>query len=168
MIHPYLECGKVLNTHGVRGCLKVESYCDSPEILASLPAVYLYEHDAFHRKAVLHAARQKSFVLLTLEGVVTMESAEALKNAVLYADRNDLPVPDNAVFIADLIGLPAIDADSGIRYGTVSGITNPGGGDLYLIDTPNGEKMIPAVPEFIIRADPEQGLFIRPIPGLLD
>lgn len=168
MIHAYLECGKILNTHGIRGCLKVESYCDSPDILASLPAVYLLEHDQYVRKAILHASKQKGFVLLTLEGIDSVEAAESLKNQVLFAARENLPVADNAVFIADLIGLPVIDADTGVRYGTMSGVTNPGGGDLYLIDTPSGEKMIPAVPDFIARADPEHGLFIRPIPGLLD
>ena len=43
----YLECGKIINTHGVRGEVKIESYCDSPEVLRDLSRVYLKENGGY-------------------------------------------------------------------------------------------------------------------------
>jgi ribosomal 30S subunit maturation factor RimM len=45
---------------------------------------------------------------------------------------------------------------------------NRGASDIYVVDTPNGERMIPAVDEFVISIDIEKGIFVRPIEGMLD
>ena len=61
-----------------------------------------------------------------------------------------------------------IDADNGTVYGTLSETINRGASDIYVVKTANGERMIPAVDEFIDRIDLEKGVFVRPIPGMLD
>ena len=45
MKQPYLECGKIINTHGFRGAVKLENRCDSPSVLASLRRIYFCEAD---------------------------------------------------------------------------------------------------------------------------
>lgn len=164
----FLECGKVINTHGVRGTVKMESLCDTPEILASLEKMYLLENGEYREYRVVSSSVQKRFVLTTFEGVCDVDAAEALRDRFFYADRDDMPLEDGDFFIADLIGLDVIDADSGKKYGTVSDVFNVGASDIYTVSTPDGERMIPAVPEFIIRVDLDEGIFVRPIEGMFD
>ncbi len=167
-LNKYLECGRIINTHGTSGGMKAESWCDDPEIMASLKKVYFFRSGNYVPAAVKRSAVQKRFVLLWLEGIVDFDSAEALKGTVLYADRDDMPLDEGDYFIADLIGLPVIDADNGHVYGTVSEVFNTGASDIYTVKTPDGERMIPAVDEFVIRIDVENGIYVRTIEGMFD
>lgn len=164
----YLECGKIVNTHGVRGAIKLEAWCDFPETLADLDYIYFKTESGFEAKKVLSAYVQKRHVIATVEGITDVDSAAARKDTVVYADRDDIPLEDGDYFIIDLVGLPVIDADSGIEYGVVSDVFNAGASDIYTVKTENGERMIPAVPEFIVNIDLEKGIFVKPIEGMLD
>ena len=164
----YLECGRIVNTHGVRGDVKVESYCDTPEILRDLSRVYLREKDTYRELLVLHASIFKAFVLMKLEGVSDFDAAMLLKNRTLYAAREDLPIEEGSYFIVDLIGLPVIDADNGRVYGTLKDVTNLGASDIYTVKTAEGDSMMPAVDEFVIRVALGEGIYVRPIEGMLN
>ena len=164
----YLPCGKIINTHGFRGTVKAESWCDSPEILADLEEVFVKERDTYRPLSVLHASVFKQFVLLDLEGVTTEEAAERLRGTELFASRDALPVEEGSYFISDLLGLPVYHADTKEQIGTLKDINTSGVRDLYVVKTARGESLVPAVPEFIITIDPDDGIYIRPIPGLID
>lgn len=164
----FLECGRAINTHGIKGVIKLESYCDTPRVLSKLPYIYIRSDGLFRQFKVVHASAQKQFVLAKLEGIDTVESAEKLRGTVFYADRNDLSLDEGSFFIADLIGLPVADADSGKVYGTLDDIINEGASDIYVIKTSSGEVMIPAVPEFVKSIEPENRILISPIPGMFD
>ena len=164
----YLECGKAINTHGIKGVIKLESYCDTPKILSKLPFIYIKANGSFRKFRVIHASVQKQFVLAKLEGIDTVESAESLRGTVFFADRNDLSLDEGAFFIADLIGLPVADAENGKVYGKLKDIINEGASDIYVIKTAAGDAMIPAVPEFVKSIDPESRILISPIPGMFD
>ena len=71
-------------------------------------------------------------------------------------------------FIADIIGLPVIDLESGKELGELTDVLNLGASDLYEIKTEGGKKLIPAVPEFIKEIDLERGIFVSLIEGMLD
>ena len=164
----YLECGKIVNTHGVKGAVKIESWCDSPEILSDLPCVYFKKGDSYEKRDVLSSSVMKRHVLATLEGINDVDVAMTLKETVVYAERDDIPLEEGDYFIIDLVGLPVIDADNGTEYGTVSDVFNAGASDIYTVKTANGDRMIPAVPEFVINIDLEKGIFVRPIEGMFD
>ncbi len=164
----YIECGKVINTHGCRGGIKLESWCNSPYELADLKTVYEKKAQTYVEYKVLKASVFKQFVIMELEGVTDMDAALAMKNTVLYADRDDFELEEGEYFIADLIGVEVIDAKSGEVYGKVTDIINRGASDIYVVDTKNGERMIPAVDEFIVSVDVNSGVFVNTIPGLLD
>jgi 16S rRNA processing protein RimM len=164
----YLECGKIVNTHGVRGAVKLEAWCDFPETLADLDYIYIKSEKGFEAKKVLSASVQKRHVIACIEGIADVDSAAALKGTVVYADREDIPLDDGDYFIIDLVGLPVIDVESGVEYGKVSDVFNAGASDIYTVRTANGERMIPAVPEFIINIDLEKGVFVKPIEGMFD
>ena len=164
----YLECGKIINTHGIRGAMKVESWCDSPYVLADLERVFIEENGRYKEYDVVDASVFKQFVILELRGITTIEQAEKMRNAVLYLSRDDIELEEGEVFIADLIGLPVIDVDTKSVYGTISDVINAGASDIYVIKTESGEAMMPAVDEFVKHVDIEKGIFVCPIEGMLD
>ena len=164
----YLECGIIINTHGVRGNVKLESLCDSPEVLADLSRVFVKEGNSYREIKVLHTSIFKSFVLADLEGVNDMDAAAAMKGTTLYADRDDFELEEGDYFIADLIGLDVVDIDDGKKYGVVTDVINRGSSDIYVVKTENGERMMPAVEEFVKKVDIDNGaVYVKPISGLL-
>lgn len=163
----YLECGIIINTHGIRGDLKLQSLCDEPEILASLDRVFIKKGNVYEEKKVLHASVFKQFVIMGIEGIGDIDAAALLKNTTLYAAREDFELDEGTYFIADLEGLPVIDNISGEKYGTVKEVINRGAHDIYVVSTPWGERLIPVVDEFVKRVDIENGIYIETIPGLI-
>lgn len=166
--HQYLRCGEIINTHGVRGAVKVRSECDSPKILASLRRIYLDPNGdvAFD---VERGSVMGRFVLLSLSGVNTLDAAVALKNKIIYAGRDVLEVymAPGSHFIADLIGLPLIHADTGEQLGILKDVFNAGASDVYVVYTPRGERMMPAVAEYV-KEITDDAIRVRPIEGMLD
>lgn len=164
----YLECGRIVNTHGVKGAVKVENRCDTPKVLSSLKKIFLECGGTYSERKVLHASVFKEFVIMELEGVSDMDAALLLKNRLIYALREDIPIEEGAYFLADLEGLDIIDADSGRIYGRLLEVINRGASDIYVVETPTGERMMPAVSEFVKKIDIEKGIFVSPIPGMLE
>ncbi len=163
----YLECGIIINTHGVNGDVKLESLCDTPNILASFKKIYFCEGGEYRAAKVLKASVFKNFVIARLEGIDDMDKAIALKNTTVYAARKDFKLPEGSYFIADLIGLDVIDNISGKVYGQITDVQNKGASDIYVVKTPEGERMMPAVKEFVKRTDIEKGVYVEVIPGML-
>ena len=167
-VNPYIECGKMINTHGCHGGVKMESWCNSPEELAELPRLFVKEGASYREYKVTKASVMKQFVVAVLDTVDSMDLALALKGKTVYALREDFDLEDGEYFIADLAGLPVLDAVTGKEYGTLLEVINRGASDIYVIRTPNGERMMPAVEEFVDRVDVQQGIFVKPIDGMLD
>ena len=164
----YLECGKIINTHGVRGAVKIESWCNSPSELAELSRLFIMRGDGMQELTVRKASIFKQFVIAEIKEICDFDSAMALRNTVLYAAREDFDLQEGDVFIADMIGLSVIDFESGHVYGELVDVINRGASDIYVIHTPDGERMMPAVAEFVKRIDVEAGIYISPIEGMFD
>ena len=60
------------------------------------------------------------------------------------------------------------DADTSADYGVLTEVFNRGASDIYRIEKDGKEYLIPAVKDIVIKIDPDSGIFIRPIPGLID
>lgn len=163
----YPECGKIINTHGCRGGVKIEPWCDSPAVFAALPAVYFKENGAMRRVALARTAVLGGrFVSAELSGITTMEAADALRGRVLYAKRGDLGIGEDRLLIAEMIGLPVFHADSGKQLGVLADVIHPGATDIYVITTDRGEAMVPVVSEFVKSVDRDRGIFLTPIEGM--
>ncbi len=167
-VMPYIECGKVINTHGCHGGLKLESWCNTPEELAALKQVYFRSGEIYSAYKIIKASIFKQFVVATLEGISDMDIAMACKGKILYAKREDFQLAEDEYFIADLFGLSVLDAKDGQVLGTLVDVINRGASDLYVVRTEKGDRMIPAVPEFIDHVDIQKGVFVTPIEGMLD
>ena len=169
MKQPYLECGKIINIHGVRGAVKAESFCDTPRVLSSLPQLFLKKNGIYEAHKVVRASVGAGKVLLYLEGVDTADSALLLKGKTLYAKREDLPLAEGSHFIADLIGLPAIDADTGRTYGEIVSVEDMPSSEMYTIRTKEGKEVLfPAIPQFVVKVDVDTAVYLRPIPGFFE
>ena len=165
----YLECGIVRSPHGVRGILNVECWCDSPRVLAKQKRVYILGRDGSYKEIkVISASPASDKVLMGLEGIDSREAAQGYKNTVLYLHRDDIPVPKGAMLIADMIGLPVVDFDTGRVYGEISDVRDGVRYKLYTVKTDSGEVILPGVDEFIKEITEERGLLVRPIPGFFD
>jgi 16S rRNA processing protein RimM len=161
----FLEIGKIVNTHGIRGDVKVQPWCDSPDFLASFDRLYTKSQAEIH---ILHAAVHKGNVLMHLEGVDTIEDAEKLRGTVLYMNRDDVELDEGAFFIQDVIGLPVYDERVGRTIGTVKEIVDGPSGDLYVIQDGEYTHYIPGVPAFLREVDLEKGqITFCTIEGLL-
>lgn len=155
-----LEAGRIINTHGVRGEVKIEPWADSPAFFSKIRTLYL---DGEARKASCRPNGR--FVLAKLEGVDDMQAAEALKTKIVCIDRADAPLDEGAYFIADLIGFTAVD-ESGAVIGRITDvITSPAGNIMEIRG--DREHLVPLRPEFMVARDMENGVVtLRLIEGM--
>jgi len=168
MKHEYLECGKIINTHGFRGAVKLESFCDRPRDLAALPSFWLEERGIYRPVKVNKASVLGAFVIAELEGVTDEDQANALRGKIVYAARADLGLSEGAFFLADVIGLPVKRIGTGEELGTILSVDTRGKNALFTVKTPFGEALLPNVPAFVKLVDVEDAVYVDPIPGLLD
>lgn len=161
MANQLLECGKIVNTHGIRGEVKIQPWADSPEVLCALPALYIDGAPVALRSARVH----KGNVIALLEGVSDVDQAMLLKNKVVWLNRDDLRLPEGAFFLADLIGLRVVD-EEGQELGILNEVLSPSRQQVYVVKG-DRELMIPAVPEFILETNVAGGYIkVRLIEGM--
>lgn len=164
----YLEAGRVCNAHGIRGVLKVEHWCDSAKVLAGQKRVFIVSEGEYEERKILTASVSGETVLMSITGVGSREDAIAMKGTVLYLKREDIPLKDGEMLIADMIDLPVVDAVSGRIYGRIKDVCDVPRGRMYTVLTDSGDVLLPDVPEFIKRIDADEGLIITPIPGFFE
>ena len=165
---PYLEAGQIVGTHGVRGEVRVQPWCDSPQQFATFKKLYWDKEGKQPIK--LKARPHKNIALALLEGVDTVEAAQVLRGKMLYVDRKDIKLPKGHFLVQDLIGLTIVDADDSTKvYGTLTDVSQTGANAVYHMQTDKGVVLIPAIPDVIIEVDTKKDILrLRPMKGLLD
>ena len=162
-----LELGKLVAIHALKGEIRLQPWCDTPDFAAGFKKVYLDGRPVKVRSARPH----KNIVIMHLWGIDTAEAAQTLVNKVLYISRDQVSLPEGSYFIADLIGLKVVDADDENRvYGTLTEVSQTGANDVYHIRFADGKtRYIPAIPQVVIQTDLQNGMMkIRPLEGLFD
>lgn len=168
MKNQYLETGKIVGTHGVRGEMRVQPWCDDPKFLTKFKKLYL-DNSGKDSLAVISSRAHGNIVLLKVKGVESIEEAERLRGNVLYIDRDDVRLEKGRYFITDLIGCAVTDADSGESLGEISDVSATGANDVWHIKRGEREYLIPAIPDVIISVDIDAGqAVIRPLKGIFD
>ena len=164
---PYLEAGQIVGTHGVRGEVRVQPWCDSPQQFATFKKLYW---DANGKQPVKVKGRpHKNIALVVLDGITTVEAAQVLRGKMLYVDRRDLKLPKGHYLVQDLIGLTVVDADTGETYGTLTDVSQTGANAVYHMATDKGEILIPAIPDVVVEINLKKDVLrLRPMKGLLD
>ena len=157
----YLEAGIVVNTHGIKGELKIQPWADSAEFLKQFKCLYI-EGKPYK---LLSGRVHKDFLVAQLEGVNEVNEAMVLKNKVVSIDREDAILPNGSFFIQDLIGANVTD-ENGNVLGKLTDVLEMPASNVYVV---SGEReiLIPAVPEFVIKTDVSVGeIVVRLIEGM--
>lgn len=163
----YLELGEVVGTHGVRGEMRLNPWCDSADFATKFNTLY-FDAEGKQSVAVQSARVHGNIVLLKLEGIDTMDAAQALRGKVLYIDRKNADLPDNTWFVEDLLGCKVIEDGSDTVYGTLTDIRKYPANDVWTVRTASGKDvLVPAIKNVVIRADIEnKAVFIHALKGL--
>ena len=168
MIKEYLEIGKITSTHGIKGEMRFQPWCDGPEFLSQFKTLY---YDKKGEKPVKIKARPNgAMAIVKIEGIDTVEEASKLRDKVLYMKRSDARLPDGQYFIQELIGCDVIDADNeSICYGVLTDVSQTGANDVWHIEKDGNEYLIPAIPPVVISTDVANNTIkIRPLRGIFD
>ena len=152
MIKKYLEAGKIVGTHGVRGMVRIQPWADSGEFLTRFKKLYLDENGE-SSVTVLKAQPHGGVVIAGFKNTETIEQAEKLRGKTVYIDREDACLPEGRYFVEDIIGCTAYDADSERVYGRVTDVSATGANDVWHITKNNKEYLIPAIDEVIVSPD---------------
>lgn len=158
-----IECGKILNTHGVRGEVKAEAYCD-PALLRKLRTIAVGGKEY----AVSGMRPHGEFLLLTLEGIDTVEAAMPLKGKTITAEREALPLKKGEYLFRDIYGFSVYDARTEQVIGTLTEVLERPASMIYRVEGERGEILIPAAKPFYLGVDfAEKRLNVRTIEGML-
>ena len=170
MRRDYLEVGKIVSTHGIKGEVRVDPWCDGPAFLKQFKTLY-YDKNGARPVAVKACRPHSNIAILKLEGVDTVEAAAALRNKVLFMARADASLPDDHFFIQDLIGCRVCDADAPEKqYGVLTDVSTTGANDVWHVTDDSGkEYLLPAIPPVVIDTDIDnERILIRPLTGIFD
>lgn len=164
-----LEIGKIVNTHGLRGDVKIVPWTDYPEVFEELPVVYMKDKSEYKPLHIEHVKYQKNNVIVKFREYSDINLILPYKNSVLYAMREDLgELPEGVYYIADLIGLDVYTED-GEFVGKISDVFNTGASDIYDIKR-EGKKnlLLPVIDDVVRKVDIDDGRVIVNIMEGLD
>ncbi|MDB4112051.1 ribosome maturation factor RimM [Yoonia sp.] len=160
--------GSIGGAFGVQGEVRLKSFCADPQAIADYAPLYTEDGNAF-AQLVLTGQLKNGFTA-RIDGIVSKEDADLLRNVDLYADRTVMPsLPDDEYYYADLIGITVVDT-GGATLGTVKNVMDHGAGDLLeiIVSGQSETTLLPftkaAVPTVDLTAqrivaDPPEGLF---------
>ena len=164
----YLEIGKVNNTHGLKGEIKLEMWCDGIDYIKQLKTVYL--DDKGNKALSIASARpQKNIAIIKFAEISSIEQAEELKNKVVFCNRNDARIDEDSYYLADIIGCTVVDIENGREYGKITDVMNYGSSDIYDVVKDKKHNLIPAIPDVVKEINTEkQIVLIKNMKGLFD
>ena len=151
----FLEIGKIINTHGLRGDVKVTPWTDAPEDFEDIPVVYIRKKTGDEKLTVSHIKYQKNNLFVKFKEINDINDAEKYKGLTIYADRDDLwELEEGVYYIADLIGLDVYD-ESG-KIGVIADVFNTGANDIYDVKR-EGKKnlLLPVIDDVVKEIDLE-------------
>ena len=164
----YLDSGKIVGTHGIKGEVRIEPWCDSPEFLCAFKKLYLDEKGQTFIE--VKSRPHKNITLAKIKGVDTIEAAEKLRGKIIYINRYDITLDEGVNFVQDLIGLEVKDAENGTVYGKITDVLRTGANDVYEITDSNNKKYLaPVIDEVVEEIDVDGGfVLIHPMKGIFD
>ncbi|MDO4364707.1 MAG: ribosome maturation factor RimM [Clostridia bacterium] len=164
----YLEIGKINNTHGLKGEVKMLMWCDGIDYIKQLKTVYL-DDEGKKPLTLLSARQQKNVAILKFAEITTIEAADELKNKVLYCNRDDAKIDEDSHYLADIIGCYVVDVDTEEEYGKIVDVLNYGASDIYDVESWGQHTLIPAIDDIVKEIDTEYRVVrIKPMKGLFD
>ncbi|SDG97089.1 16S rRNA processing protein RimM [Alteribacillus persepolensis] len=167
----WFNVGKIVNTHGVRGEVKVLSVTDFEEKRFAKGAVLYFEKGAEKEKVTVKDVRyHKQFLLLTLHEYTSLNDVEKWKGASIVIPETDLEeLEEGEFYYHQIIGCD-VYSEEGEQLGRIKEILTPGANDVWVVKPARGNKdiMIPYIDDVVKDIDIEnQMVTIHVMEGLL-
>lgn len=161
--------GKIVNTHGVKGEVKVVPTTEDPSRFEKLKSIYVEQRRQMTTYEIQSVRYHKGCVLLKLKGIEDMNAAELLKGSNLKIDRKDsLPLKKDEYYISDLFGLQ-VYTEEGRYLGELVDIIETGSNDVYVVKKEEREKdlLLPAIKQVIKEVNvADQKMIVHLLEGL--
>ncbi|WP_236912041.1 ribosome maturation factor RimM [Clostridium sp. Cult1] len=165
----YIKVGWIMNTHGIRGDIKIYPLTDDINRFEYLKTVYLGENK--FKTQIERVKYSKGLVILKLSNFNNINEVLPFKESYLYIDEEDkVDLPEDHFFIFDIIDCVVFDT-KGDKIGTVVDVIQSASNDVYVVKDyeRNKEYLIPAVKEFFINIDiSNKKIVIDPIEGMIE
>lgn len=155
----YILWGTVLKPQGIKGQVKIGVELLDEEWVENLEQVYLLENGQYRAIAFENPSIRyhEDAVYAYIDHCSDRNSAELQRGWKLYVNRDDVAMPENQDLIEDIVGCRCVTLD-GNDIGKVREVFHLPANDVYVIDTPQGEMMLPALLKVIPKIDAEQGI----------
>lgn len=163
----YIQAGQIVGTHGVRGMVRIKPWADSGDFLCRFKVFYLVS-DKKPLK-INNIQTHGNVVIAGIEGVNSIEQAEALRNHIICIKRSDTDIPHDRYFVDELIGSKVLDFATGKKYGVITDVSQTGANDVWHIKKDEKEYLLPAIKDVVKKVDIDREIVeICPIKGIFD
>ena len=168
----FLQIGKIVNTHGIRGELKIITLTDDPKRFDKLKQAYISPDISgnMEKYNVEKVRYHKNFVYIKFKEITNINDAEKFKNSYVIIDRKDaVDLPEDSFFICDLIGMDVYE-ESGEVVGKLKDVLKTGSNDVYIVKRKKGKDiLIPALKSVVKDVSIENKKMVVSLPeGLVD
>lgn len=163
----YIQIGKILNTHGIKGFVKVMPLTDDKTRFESLETVYIEnEKLQFNIDQIWY---KKNFVMIKFKEFDNVNDVLKFKDRFILINKKDaIELPKDTFFIYDIIGLRVVTMD-GKDVGIVKDVLQPGSNDVYVVKTSGKDVLVPAIKDVVKEINIEDKvMLIDPIEGMIE
>lgn len=149
----YLNVGQIINTHGIKGEVKVYPLTDDVQRFKQLDKIYIEKDNAITEYKIESTMLSNGFAILKIDGIDDLITAESYKNCYLQINReNAVKLPKGSYFISDIIGLE-VKTVEGESLGIIKDLFQTGANDVYVVAYKGKELLIPAIKEVVKEID---------------
>ena len=161
-----IKAGKIVNTHGIRGDIKIDVWMNDARDLCDISTIYI----GGKPYAVTNARAQRALAIVHLKGVDSIEAAEMLKGREIEIEKTDDLLDEGEYFIEDIIGCEVYDVDTQEHYGKIIDVYPGIANDAYEICLKSGKQVLfPVIKDVIIETDIQAKVIkIRPLGGMFE
>jgi 16S rRNA processing protein RimM len=166
----YFNIGKIVNTHGVRGAVKIIPLTDDPKRFELLEYVYVDNKKKIEKYTINNIKYFKNMVIIQFDEIKDMNQAEALKQSIIKIPRElALPLEENEYFVADLEGIK-VSTEEDKYLGEITDIIFTGSNDVYVVKGEDKKEiLIPALKQCIKKVDMDnKTMIVSLMKGLID
>lgn len=163
----FLEIGKFVGPHGVRGMVRIQPWSDDFEFFDRFKNFYLQNGST--KINLTKKIEHGNIILAKVDGVDTIEQAEKLRNQLIYIKRDDADLPSGRYFICEIIGSRVFDADTDKLLGILKDVSPTAANDVWHIENGGKEYLVPAIADVIVDVDIQNDIIkIRPLKGIFE
>ncbi|OXS52592.1 ribosome maturation factor RimM [Cohnella sp. CIP 111063] len=152
-----LNVGKIVNTHGIKGELKVWPQTDFPEVrFKAGNRLLMIPPEAGNPITVeiVSAREQKKMYVVKIKGFDNINDVEKYKGWELKVPEEDrVPLEEGEYYVRDIVGCEVF-TEEGELLGTVTDTLSPGANDIWVVKMPKGkELLLPVIDDVVLDVD---------------